>query len=283
MKTKRLSAAVLTLAMASLSLAGTASAQTPDPAPAADPAPVSVTIPVFGTSMVITVQTDAAGEFVSADITPATAPADPAAAPVFDLSVDSNSHGGFELNFSSSADGINIEVAVADGSVNKTEVETSPNADPSAATGNGQWTGDPLGNGNLATVDYSVTLDANGDPVVDISDPVISGDPLDTWAVVDPAKSSTHEGETVVSQTVLFYSAADANGHQDSMELTVSAKVEHGHLEVEATLADPNAKKGHDDHEGDDDHGSVDDDHDSDHGSQKSDDHDDDHEEEDDD
>jgi len=285
MKMKRLSAAVVALALASLSLAGTATAQAPAPDPT--PAPISVTVPVFGTSMVITVQTDTAGEFVGADITPATAPADPSTAPVFDLTVESNDHGGFELKFTNSADGVGIEVEVSGGSVTKTEVETSSAADPTAATGTGQWTGDPLGNGNFVTVDYSVTLNANGDPVVEIFDPVITGDLVDTFFVVDPAKTSNHEGEIKASQTVLFYNAPDAvSGAQDSMELTVRAEFEHGRLEVKATLTDPNAKRGDDDDRGesDDDHGSFDDDDDSDHGSQRSsDDHDDEREHDDDD
>jgi len=269
MQMKRLTAAVLALTMVSLSLAGTASAQAPDSTPPADPSSISVTVPVFGTSMVITVQTDATGQFVSADITPATGPA---AAPVFDLTVDSNNHGGFGLNFTNTDDGVKIEVRVVDGAVTKTEVETIASADPTAATGTGQWTGDPLGNGNFVTVDYSVTLDANGAPVVEIFDPVITGDLVDTFFVIDPAKTSTHEGETTVSQTVLFYNAPDAiTGAQDSMELTIKAAFEHGSLEVKTKLVDPSTKKGQDNDDNDD-QGSINGDDASEHGSQKSDD-----------
>jgi len=266
MKMKRLSATVLTLAMASLSLAGTASAQTTDPALATDPAPILVTVPVFGTSMVITIQTDAAGQFVTADITPATAPTDPTTAPVFDLTVDRNSHGGFELNFTNSADGVKIEVGVVDSTVTKTEVETSSSADPIAATGAGQWTGDPLGNGDFATVDYSVALGVDGLPVLtvdlvngqipQVGDPAADSAPItvgaDTFAVVEPQASNSHEGETKVIQKVMFYNVAG-----DYIELAIEAGMDHGKLEVKTKVVDPNAQKNDDDSKGDDDQGSA--------------------------
>ncbi len=212
--------------------------------------------------MVITVVTDTAGGFVSADLTPSptadTPPADPAAAGGFEITVDPDGHGGFEVKFTNGASGVEIEVAVTDGAIAKTEVESRTPAD---ATGAGQWTGDPLGNTNNATVDYSVALDANGDPVITVSDPVITGDPVDTFFVVDPAISSTEEGESVVTQKVLFYNAPDATGAQDSMELVIRAKVEDGKIEVKTSLINPNASRGDDDHGSDDqesnDHGSA--------------------------
>lgn len=274
MNPKKLSAVFLALTLAGLSLASPASAQTLDQTPA--DAPLSVTVPLFGTSMVITIVTGTSGGFVSADLTPSPAPdalsTDPATATGFQITVDPDGHGGFEVKFANDAAGVGIEVTVTDGTVAKTEVETHAPAD---ATGAGQWTGDPLGNTNNTTVDYSVALDANGDPIITVSDPVITGDPIDTFFVVDPATSSAREGELVVTRKVLFYNAPDATGAQDSMELVIRAKVENGRIEIGTKLVDPNASRGDDNHESGDqesgDRGSVsNEDHASDRGSDQS-------------
>lgn len=266
MNPKKLTAAILALTLATLSLASTASASShsSDPAtttttgaPVGDP--LTVTVPVFGTSMVITILTDAAGSFVSANLAPSIPgdPAIPAGTDAgFNLSVDTNSHGGFEVKFKNTTAGVEIEVRVADDTISKIEVEADSSAD---ASGGGIWSGDPLGNGETVTVGYTIGLDANGDPtitidtvngtVADLVNPGFAGD-LTFYQVVAQSPASGDDSESAISQTIQFYNDAG-----DSMELVIRAKSEHGKLEVETRLTDPNAKRGGDDDDEDEDEG----------------------------
>jgi len=275
MKLKKLLAAILTVALASLTLTSIASAQ----------AELTTTVPVFGTGMTITINTNADGSFMSATIsaTDSSDNAAVAAAADFTQTTDTE-HGGFEVKFFNSTDGVEIEVNVANDVITKTEVEAHT---PGDVGGPGVWIGDPLSNGDTATVSYSVTLGADGVPVITIFDaggspidvsgadsPTVLAAGTDTWSTVRQSNPSgtAHEDELVVTQTVTFF-----NTPGDVMDLVIRAKVEHGRLEVEVKSVDPNSNKGHDDDdESDDDHG---DDHESDddHGDSHDDNHDDDH------
>jgi len=261
MNPKKLTAVILALMLATLSLAGTASASSHSSDPATTGAPVgdplTVTVPVFGTSMVITILTDATGAFVSANLAPST-PGDPAIPTGtdagFNLSVDTNSSGGFEVQFKNTTAGVEIEVRVADDTISKVEVEADKAAD---ASGSGIWSGDPLGNGEIVTVGYTVGLDANGDPTItidtvngtaaDLINPGFAGT-LTFYQVIAQSPASGDSSESVITQTIQFYNDAG-----DSMELVIKAKADDGELKVETSLTDPNAKRGDDEGEGEDD------------------------------
>jgi len=262
MNPKKLTAAILALMLATLSLAGTASASshssdTVTTTGAAVGDPLTVTVPVFGTSMVITILTDANGSFVSANLAPST-PVDttiPTGTDAgFNLSVDSNSSGGFEVKFQNTTAGVEIEIRVSDDAISKVEVEANTAAD---ASGNGIWTGDPLGNGETVTVGYTVGIDASGDPTItidtvngtaaDLINPGYAGS-LTFYQVVGQTPARGDDSESVITQTIQFYNDAG-----DSMELAITAKADNGELKVESRLVDPNAKRSGDDDESDDD------------------------------
>ncbi len=237
------------------------------PAFADEPAPElitsAVTVPVFGTSLVITVVADDTGEFVSAEVS-AAEPTDAAAVAAADgfTAVVDDEHGGFEVNLVNDVLRAKIEIEVgADGTITETEVE---GYDPGAVAGSGVWTGTPIAGLGSVSVLYTVTIDAAGCPAITI-DNVTGHDPgvlgVDLTIPTDEFNEAD-EGECGLRHTVGFYNADWVDTELVQMDLVFEIEVERGESELEITLVDPNAKGDHDeDHDSD-----HDDDHDDDHG-----------------
>ncbi len=244
-----------------------------DPTVAADPIVTETTVPVFGTSLIITITSDADGAFVDAVVTPASA--DPTAEEVaLADSFVATGHaddGGFEVKLTAdTADGmVKIEIET-DGSV---EVE----GPIGAIAGTSVWAGDPLNNGHPATVTYTVSFDADGNPVLDL---VVVTDWDGTAGLVGAVGDAVIRDkgdEFEMRQSVTFYMG---DGSPEYVDLTFTIEIEHGKAELKVELIDPNGSHDDDDdHESDhhDDDDDDDDDHDDDHGDDHDDDHGDDH------
>ncbi len=259
----RIFAAVMTLAI--VFSASPAFAEESPPAPAAPAVEVTseVTVPVFGTSLVITVVATDTGEFVSAAVTSANPDG-------FTPVVDDEDE-GFEVKLRSDLVSAEIEIEVgANGTITEIEVE---GYDPGAVAGPGVWTGTPIAGLGTVSVFYTVTVDAVGCPAISI-DSVTGHDPLVLGAdttIPTVEFNEVDEAECGLRHTVGFYNADWATTELVQMDLVFEIEIEPHESELEITLVDPNAKGDHDE------------DHDSDHDDDDDDDHDDDDDDDDDD
>jgi len=171
MGSRKVVSTILALALSALGLVSPASAQSsPDAAVSAPDGSTTVTVPVFGTSMVVTIVISQAGEFVSADIAPS-APAAPVAANAQVVngsdtgSAPADALGVFEIRFESGTSKVEVTITIDSGS----DSSDPASGDATVTPGDSQWVGDPLGNGDIVVVGYTVGLDEAGLPTIEIN------------------------------------------------------------------------------------------------------------------
>ncbi len=245
MSLRKVALSIWVVTLAAVSLASPASAQvTTDAATPAPAASITVTVPVFGTSMIITIVTDQGGGFVSADITP-TAPAAPVTVPASGSGTNSGqtkATGVFEIKFDNSAPNAVVTIKINDGSAPGTTGGASPAANPGAT----QWVGDPLGNGDIVVVGYTVGADAAGAPTIKINS-INGAAPAATTVVASAGKvtwyqilSPTDNGGRLVQFITFFDAPADAST-QVSTNLTFVITSVGGQNKVSVSLTDPSA------------------------------------------
>ncbi len=251
-------------ALAALALVLTAS-----PAVAQEAAPPEpITVPVFGTSLVITIDVDDTGAFTGASVT----------APDGWTSDDElEEDGGVELDITGPA-GEMLEIEIGpDGSI--TEIE---GYHPDAIAGSRVWTGNPIPGYGGVTITYDVMVDeVTGCPSIVVHEPpALLDDPLAPNGSVKFGGVSytehVEEGECEYRAQVAFYNG-DWDGVSDAIwgDVFISAESEHGEWELEIEVRGPGGEGEHEDEDHDDDH-------DEDHDDDDDDDDDDDEEDEDD-
>jgi len=246
MHSRKVASAILAVALGALSLTSPASAQSGTGTTKPDGS-TNVTVPVFGTSMVITIVVSSTGGFLSADIAPSV-PAAPVAADAVisngsgTASTPPGALGIFEIKFESGTGTVEVTVTVDDGS--GTPVTT--NGDTAVAPGDSQWVGDPLGNGDIVVVGYTVGVDSAGAPTIEINS--VNGTAPAEVAVVASAGeitwyqilAPTINGNRLVQFITFFDSPADPTT-QVSTNLTFDITNTGGQNSESVSLTDPNA------------------------------------------
>ncbi len=240
MSLRNVALSIWVVALAAVSVASPASARMDT---AATPAPTvsnTVTVPVFGTSMVITIVTDQSGGFVSANITP-TAPAAPvtvSASGGGTKAGPTKAMGVFEIKLVSGTPNAEVTIRLGSGPTSKDN--------PLAVPGASQWVGDPLGNGDIVVVGYTAGTDATGAPTIKINS--INGTaPANASVVASAGKitwyqilAPTDNGGHLVQFITFFDAPADAST-QVSTNLTFDITNVGGKDKVSVSLTDPNA------------------------------------------
>jgi len=229
------------------SLAGQASAQSTTGAAAAADGSTTIVVPVFGVSMVINLVTDSAGEFISADITPI-APAAPAAplATITDPSTGGTAPAPtgqptvFDIKFDRGSTSADVNIRLDDGFGNAVDATAAANA------GEAQWVGDPLGNGDIVVVGYTVSTDSTGALAITI-DSINGSTPADIGTVESAGEISWYQilaptnnaGHLI--QFITFFDAPADPAAQISTNLTFDVTSADSQNGVSVSLTDPNA------------------------------------------
>lgn len=248
MGSRKVVSTILALALSALGLVSPASAQSG--LDAAVPAPdgsTTVTVPVFGTAMVVTIVISQAGEFVSADIAPSS-PAAPVAASAQVVngsdtgSAPAGALGVFDIKFESGAAKVEVTITIDNGS----NSSDPASGDATVTPGDSQWVGDPLGNGDIVVVGYTIGLDAAGVPTIEINSingaapaeaaVVASAGELTWYQILTP----TISGSRLV-QFITFFDAPADPTTQVSTNLTFDITNTGGQNDVSVSLTDPNA------------------------------------------
>ncbi len=236
MSLKRIAMPIWTATLLAMSLATPNAAQA---APAPD-AGNDIEAPVFGTSMVISVLIDSAGGFISAEISPAGPPAAVMSPESGDTGGGSQSDqmGAFEIKFDSGDSPVETLIKLDDG--------TTTGAGPIAVAGDQQWVGDPLGNGDIVVVGYTLGTDSTGTPTIVVNS--INGTvPADTgvvasageitwYQIIEPTVNNGH-----LFQFITFFDAPDDPAAQVSTNLTFDVVATGGEGTATVSLTDPNA------------------------------------------
>ncbi len=210
------------------------------------PAGTTIVVPVFGVAMVVNLVTNAAGEFVSADITPIAPPAPAPQATITDPTtgattpVPADQPAIFEIRFDNGATTADVNVRLDDGSGRLVDTVVA------AEAGEAQWVGDPLGNGDIVVVGYTASTDAAGALTLTI-DSINGRTPADT-GVVDSAGETTwyqvlaprmNAGHLI--QFITFFDAPADPAAQVSTNLTFDVTTADSQNGVAVSLTDPNA------------------------------------------
>lgn len=179
----------------------------------AEPSAV-ITIPVLGSDLVVTVTLDDEGTLADVALDPA---AD------FEAMTNANSEADHKMTFSAEDGSVVVKVAAKHGAIStKVKVDSVD-----ALVGPGTWTGDVFGTGDIATVNYTISVDAAGMPLVTIDESVnfaLAGAEME----VKQGEVESKDGEAESTAKVEF----EYDGDKRKLKITAKMETKDGESRV---------------------------------------------------